>query len=54
MDIASMYDLINMVKDLNERDDNGNKPFVIDWVFQSDGRSIWVCLSNGNEYKFGV
>ena len=54
MTIASMYDLITMVKDMGDRDNNGNKPYVNDWVFNEDGRSIWILLSNGNEYTFSM
>ena len=54
MNIATMYELITMLKDMERRDENGNKPYVTDWVFKEDGRSIWILLSNGNEHTFSV
>lgn len=54
MNIATMYDLIGMLRSLNSRVDNGNKRTVNDWVFEDDGKSVWVLLSNGEEYRFTV
>lgn len=51
MNIASMFDLVRMLEDLDKRNENAT---VNDWVFCEDGKSIWVQLSNGNEYHFSV
>ena len=49
MDIASMVDLIEMIKHLDE----GNER-ISDWVFTSDGKSIVVDLTSGESYRFSV
>ena len=49
MDIASMVDLIDMIKHLDE----GNER-ISDWVFTSDGKSIVVDLTSGESYRFSV
>lgn len=54
MDIANMYDLIKMISILDETTSNGNNHYVEDWCFNSDGKSIWVHLSNGDEFTFSV
>ena len=48
MDIATMYDLVSMVKFLTCE----NR--IVDYVFDSDGKSFIVRLSNGEEYTFTV
>ena len=48
MDIATMFDLVSMVKFLVC--DN----CIVDYVFGSDGKSFIVRLSNGEEYTFTV
>lgn len=54
MDIASMHELINMIQDLDQQTAEGCKRWIADWTFCEDGKSIWVQLSNGNEYHFSV
>ena len=54
MNIASMFELVRMLEDLDKRNENGSKMTVNDWVFCEDGKSIWVQLSNGNEYHFSM
>ena len=59
MDIATMFELITMLYALDSTLDAEGKPrkgknTVEDFVFNGDGRSIWVKLSNGNEYRFKV
>ena len=49
MDIASMVDLIDMIKHLDE----GNER-ISDWVFPSDGKSIVIDLTSGESYRFSV
>ena len=49
MDIASMVDLVDMIKRLDE----GNER-ISDWVFISDGKSIVVELTSGESYRFSV
>ena len=49
MDIASMVDLIDMIKHLDEKDVR-----IYDWVFTSDGKSIVVDLTSGESYRFSV
>ena len=49
MDIASMVDLIDMIKHLDE----GNER-IYDWVFTSDGKCIIIELTSGESYKFSV
>ena len=49
MDIASMVDLIDMIKHLDE----GNER-ISDWVFTSDGKSIVIDLTSGESYRFSV
>ena len=49
MDIASMVDLIDMIKHLDE----GNER-ISDWVFTSDGKSIVIDITNGKSYRFSV
>lgn len=49
MDIASMVDLIDMVKHLDEENER-----ISDWVFTSDGKSIVVELTSGESYRFSV
>ncbi len=49
MDIASMIDLVDMIKHLDEEDVR-----ISDWVFTSDGKSIAVDLTNGESYRFSV
>lgn len=48
MDIASMLDLVSMVKSLS------NDTQIADYVFCDDGKSFWVRLSNGEEYTFTI
>ena len=48
MDIATMFDLVSMVKFLTCE----NR--IVDYVFDSDGKSFIVRLSNGEEYTFTV
>ena len=59
MDLANMYELLCMLHSLDScLDQNGNaqdsKNTVTDFCFNADGRSVWVKLSNGNEYRFNV
>lgn len=49
MDIASMVNLVDMIKHLEEEDVR-----ISDWVFASDGKSIVVDLTNGETYRFSV
>ena len=49
MDIASMVDLIDMIKHLDE----GNER-ISDWVFPSDGKSIVIDLTSGESYRFSI
>ena len=49
MDIASMVDLIDMIKHLDEENER-----ISDWVFTSDGKSIVVDLTSGESYRFSV
>lgn len=49
MDIASMVDLIDMIKHLDE----GNER-ISDWVFAFDGKSIVIDLTSGESYRFSV
>lgn len=49
MDIASMVDLIDMIKHLDEENER-----ISDWVFISDGKSIVVDLTSGESYRFSV
>lgn len=49
MDIASMIDLVDMIKHLNKEDVR-----ISDLVFTSDGKSIAVDLTNGESYRFSV
>ena len=49
MDIASMIDLIDMIKRLKEEDVR-----ISDFVFTSDGKSIVVELTSGEIYRFSV
>ena len=49
MDIASMVDLIDMIKHLDEKDVR-----IYDWVFTSDGKCIVIELTSGESYKFSV
>lgn len=49
MDIASMIDLVDMIKHLNKE---GVR--ISDLVFTSDGKSIAVDLTNGESYRFSV
>ena len=48
MDIATMFDLVSMVKFLTCEN------HIVDYVFCSDGKSFFVRLSNGEEYTFTV
>lgn len=59
MDIANMYELLNMIHNLDSCLDDEGKPHehkntVEDFCFNQDGKSIWVRLSNGTEYRFNV
>lgn len=49
MDIASMVDLIDMIKHLDEENER-----ISDWVFPSDGKSIVIDLTSGESYRFSV
>ena len=49
MDIASMIDLVDMIKHLDEEDVR-----ISDFVFTSDGKSIVVELTSGESYRFSV
>ena len=49
MDIASIIDLVDMVKHLDKEDVR-----ISDWVFHDDGKSIVVELTDGEFYKFSV
>ena len=49
MDIASMVDLIDMIKHLDEANER-----ISDWVFPSDGKSIVIDLTSGESYRFSV
>ena len=49
MDIASMVDLIDMIKHLDEKDVR-----IYDWVFTSDGKCIVIELTSGESYIFSV
>ena len=49
MDIASMVDLVDMIKRLDEENER-----ISDWVFASDGKSIVIELTSGENYKFSV
>lgn len=49
MDIASMVDLIDMIKHLEKEDVR-----IFDFVFTSDGKCIIVELTSGESYKFSV
>ena len=49
MDIASMVDLIDMIKHLDERNER-----ISDWVFTSDGKSIVIDLTSGESYRFSI
>lgn len=48
MDIANMYELLNMLHDFQE------ETTIEDFCFEKDGKSVWVRLRNGNEYRFNV
>ena len=54
MNLASMFNLVEMITSLYKRDDHNNKGVIEDFCFCDDGKSIWVQLSNGEEYKFSV
>ena len=49
MDIASMVDLIDMIKHLDKENER-----ISDWVFTSDGKSIVIDLTSGESYRFSV
>lgn len=49
MDIASMVDLIDMIKHLDEENER-----ISDWVFTSDRKSIVIDLTSGESYRFSV
>lgn len=49
MDIASMVDLVDMIKHLDEENER-----ISDWVFTSDGKSIVIDLTSGESYRFSV
>ena len=49
MDIASMIDLVDMIKHLEEEDVR-----IYDFVFTSDRKSIVVELTSGESYRFSV
>ena len=59
MDLANMYELLNMVHDLKNMYDSEGKPrahkvTIEDFCFDSNGKGFWVRLSNGKEYSFNV
>ena len=49
MDIASMVDLVDMIKHLDEENER-----ISDQVFASDGKSIVIDLTSGESYRFSV
>lgn len=49
MNIASMIDLVDMIKHLDEENER-----ISDWVLTSDGKSIVVELTSGESYRFSV
>ena len=49
MDIASMINLVDMIKRLEEEDVR-----ISDWVFTSDGKCIVIELTSGESYRFSV
>lgn len=49
MNIASMIDIVDMIKHLDEENER-----ISDWVFTSDGKSIVVELTSGESYRFSV
>ena len=49
MNIASMIDLVDMIKHLEDEDVR-----ISDFVFTSDGKSIAVELTSGESYRFSV
>ena len=49
MNIASMIDLVDMIKHLEDEDVR-----ISDFVFTSDGKSIFVELTSGESYRFSV
>ena len=49
MNIASMIDLVDMIKHLEDEDVR-----ISDFVFTYDGKSIVVELTSGESYRFSV
>ena len=49
MNIASMIDLVDMIKHLEDEDVR-----ISDFVFTSDGKCIVIELTSGESYKFSV
>ena len=42
MNIASMFDLVRMLEDLDKRNENGSKMTVNDCVFCEEKKNIWL------------